>query len=62
MPTDEIETSATVIKKFLEAKKTDNQIDAGTLSAVQSLFAENKLSKVQLLRALESLREKAVGK
>lgn len=57
MPTEEIKSGEEVISEFLLSLKGKKAIDAKTLDAVQTLFAAKKLTKAQLLRALEASRE-----
>jgi len=57
MPASAIKTGVMVISEFLASKKGDKAVDKRTLATVQNLFDSKKLTKAQLLRALEKDRE-----
>lgn len=57
MTDSEIRSGSKVIADFLDSKKDDKAIDADTLSSVRRLFDSKKLTKTQLLRALQEDRE-----
>lgn len=62
MGTEEIKSGAEVVSEFLASLKGNKTIDAKTLDAVQTLAESKKLSKAQLLRALETSRETVAPK
>ena len=52
----DFKTGSKVIGEFLASKKGGKAIDPQTLAIVQELFDTKKLTKTQLLRALEKCR------
>lgn len=56
MSVPEFKSGSEIIGEFLASKKDDKKIDQQTLASVQELFDSKKLTKVQLLRALERNR------
>ena len=61
MSPEEIKSGVEVISDFLTSLKSKNEVDPLTLDTIRALFEANKLSKAQLLRALEATREKAIN-
>lgn len=61
MPSDDIKSGAEVISEFLSSlSKDDKAMDQNTLQAIQSLHDAKRLTRSQLLQALEALRARAV--
>lgn len=58
MASEDIKTGSEVVSEFLESLQGDESIDADTLDALRDLFKLGKLSKTQLLKSLELLRNK----
>ncbi len=62
MSSEDIKSGSQVISEFLVSLQRDENIDAGTLTAVRELFAVGKLSKTHLLNSLATLRTDAVSR
>lgn len=61
MAADSIKKGSEVVSEFLASLEGNNAIDPDTLNTIRDLFHSGKLSKTQLLRALERRRENAVA-
>jgi|307.fasta_scaffold1027870_1 hypothetical protein len=59
MASDEIKLGSQVVFEFLDSLANNSAIDSGTLATIRDLFHSGKLSKVQLLRSFEELRDDA---
>ena len=53
-----IKSGEEVVSEFLEAIEGNAAVDPDTLSAIQTLRSESKLSKVALLKSLQTHRER----
>jgi len=52
-----IKSGEEVVSDFLTAIRAKSAVDTDTLSEIQTLRTEGKLSKVALLKSLQTLRE-----
>jgi hypothetical protein len=57
LTTKNIKTAADVIAEFLDIQAEVKSIDAGTVTAVSTLWKNDDLSRVKLLRKLEEARK-----
>lgn len=60
MATENVKTAADVITEFLDNHAKDESLDADTVLAVSTLWKDDDLSKVKLLRKLEEARKAAL--
>jgi hypothetical protein len=61
MASDDIKLGSQVIVEFLDSLADNNAIDSVTVMTIRDLFQSGKLSKTQLLRSLEKLRNDAIA-
>lgn len=61
MGSEDIRSGSEVVSEFLDSLQGEEAIDADTLAAVHNLFKTGKLSRIQLLRALEALRASPIA-
>lgn len=60
MATENIKTATEVISEFLDTQAKDESLGADTVAAVCTLWKDDDLSKVKLLRKLEEARKAAL--
>ncbi|RFB06231.1 hypothetical protein [Parvularcula marina] len=60
MATENIKTASEVIADFLDTQAKDESLDADTVASINTLWEEDDLSKVKLLRKLEEARKAAI--
>lgn len=60
MATEKIKIATDVIAEFLDNQAKDGSLDARTVAAVSTLWKDDDLSKVKLLRKLEEARKAAL--
>jgi hypothetical protein len=61
MTSEDIKSGSQVISELLDSLRGDQDIDAGTLTAVRELFEAGTLSRTRLLSSLAALRTDAVA-
>ena len=57
MTTEKIKSTSEVLNDFLDAQSENDELDAGTVSAIRDLRSEGNLTKTSLLRRLEDARK-----
>ncbi len=60
MSEHDIKSAQEVISDFVKSLSDDANLDADTVAVITSLYGEDKLSKTNLLRALEGRRSAAL--
>ena len=60
MSEHDIKSAQEVISDFVKSLSDDADLDADTVAVITSLYGEDKLSKTNLLRALEDHRSAAL--
>jgi hypothetical protein len=60
LTTENIKTASEVITEFLDTQAKDESLDTDTVAAVGTLWKDDDLSKVKLLRKLEEARKAAL--
>ncbi|MEJ5901221.1 hypothetical protein [Ochrobactrum teleogrylli] len=60
MTTENIKTATEVINEFLDNHAKDESLEVDTVAAVSTLWKNDDLSKIKLLRSLENARKAAL--
>lgn len=60
MANEKIKNATEVVTNFLDAQMKDENLDLGTVKAVKGLRDDGKLTKTNLVRQLETLRNAVI--